>query len=347
MRVALPLVLFALLAPVAASAVDAPPAPSGPLGEVLARARDDGRPALVVVEAAWCAQCAQLDAELLGRPESAASFEAYARATVDFDAPDGQAVVARYRIVQLPTALVLEADGSERGRVEGYESPDAFLAALEAIRAGTAAGPDELLAIATANAEDGTGWLALGRRLLLAGDRAEGEWALERAVACDPTGELGVAGSAYELRARLAIRAGVDYDQAVTLLAEARAVLAGTAAIPGLLYWYAEACLAQGDQDSAEMALHGYTAARPYEILPYLLRADFFETHGLDRDQVDRDVGVILSMQPPPDVAAEAYHVRARLRLREGRRSEAKKALEKAIELDPERALYRRALAPL
>lgn len=341
------LLVAAVAAALASPAAAAAAAPSDPLGGVLAAARDRGVPALVRVYATWCAPCAQLEVEVFDEARQDDRFQWVAVGAVDFDTDAGQVVTERYRVLNLPTVLVLSADGAEKGRVEGYEGSEPFLEALDLVLGGTEPLTDELRAVVAANPDVGAAWLDLGRRLLQREDPDEARAALDRAIRTDPSGEIGVAGAAYDLLARYFIRARTDYDLALQALAEARAWIGGTEAIPGLLWWYALACLRQGDVDDAEMTFHNYSAAHPYRVLPFLMRADFFEEHDLDGEQVERDLGVVGSMAPPADILSSAWHVRARLRKKQGRVAEARAAIDKALALEPEKALYLRFKAEL
>ena len=314
---------------------------------MLARARAHGTTPLLDVSATWCSSCAQLEGEVLLRPEAAGRLAGLEVGTIDFDSPEGQAVTERYRVVRLPTVLLLDADGAEQGRVEGYEDAEGFLAALDELRARGAPRSDDLRAVVAANPDAAAGWLALGTALLLREDPEEGQAALERAIALDPSGELGVAGGAYELLGRYWVRVRGEYAEAVARLAEGRYMTAGTPGIGGLTYWFAEAYFLGGEVEEATSALDRHTAAHPYEPMPFLLRADFCFERGLLPAQTDRDVGIVLSMSPPPEMAAAAYYIRARLRARRGRGDEAAEAIRAALERDPTRVLYRRFLERL
>jgi thioredoxin-like negative regulator of GroEL len=330
------------LAPAAVRAVT-----PAPLAETLTAARERQAPALVHVTARWCGACAQLERDVLDAEDAAERLAELAFGAVDFDSDEGAAVTERYRVLVLPTVLLLDADGDELGRVEGYDGRAAFLRALERLRAGAEPSADALRAAAQANPRLGSAWLALGRRLLLREDPEEGRAVLDRAILADPTGELGVAGVGYELLGRYSVRAAPEYDEAVRVLAEGRVRLGGTESVPSLVWWWAVAALRGGDADGAEWALHNFTAARPYDPEPFLLRADFFEEHRLETEQIERDIGVVLSLQPPADAKAAAWHVRARLYRRLGRVAEARHAIDKALALTPEKALYLRFRAEL
>ncbi|HKI71819.1 MAG TPA: thioredoxin family protein [Verrucomicrobiae bacterium] len=94
----------------------------------------------------WCSWCKKFDAEVLSRPE----FKEYAAKNlvlveVDFPAKKQQSATlkkandslkGKFKVEAFPTFVVLNKDGKEVGRQEGYEEggPKAFISKLEGFK---------------------------------------------------------------------------------------------------------------------------------------------------------------------------------------------------------------------
>ena len=76
------------------------------------------RPLMVYVHASWCGPCNQLETDALSSPLMSKRLESVGGVMVDFDSPVGQRITSKYRVLSLPTVLVLDTSGVERGRVE-------------------------------------------------------------------------------------------------------------------------------------------------------------------------------------------------------------------------------------
>lgn len=135
------------------------------LDEALARAKNRGAPLALKMSASWCSLCEVLAREVLDRPEGNVLFAHAERLDLDFDAADGGTLVERFAILELPTMVVLDAEGRELGRVVGYEDAASWTrAAREALAAS-----DPMPALEAAHASDANeplAALALGEALL-------------------------------------------------------------------------------------------------------------------------------------------------------------------------------------
>ena len=139
-----------------------------PLDELVGR----GRRVAVKLGASWCGMCDDLDREVLATPEGRAIFATLETCSADFDAEPE--LVRRLAILELPTVVVLDADGAEVGRVVGFAEPKDWMAQardaiaaedpVPALREGAARGePKAMLALGEAllsrAPDEGVAWL--------------------------------------------------------------------------------------------------------------------------------------------------------------------------------------------
>ena len=107
------------------------------LPSVLAAARAKRSPALVEFAAPWCYSCYYMEKHIYSTPAWIGVKAANATATLDADSPAGSAAMKRYGVKMLPTLLVLDADGSEVGRIAGEQTPAAFTPQLDKLLAAS------------------------------------------------------------------------------------------------------------------------------------------------------------------------------------------------------------------
>jgi thiol:disulfide interchange protein len=99
----------------------------------LKRAREENRVVLVDFYADWCIWCKKLDGTTLSDgPVAAFLSEKTVPLRLDVD-HEGRELSKRYRVNGLPTVLILNADGSERGRIGGYLPPPQFLERMKVL----------------------------------------------------------------------------------------------------------------------------------------------------------------------------------------------------------------------
>jgi len=106
------------------------------LDAALAQAERRGVPVVMVFKTRWCPPCNQLWSEVLTDPEHQADLEPYVRAWFDADLPASWDAKIRYQVGGYPTTVVCTASGEVLGRIEGYEEPVAWLAAVREAAAG-------------------------------------------------------------------------------------------------------------------------------------------------------------------------------------------------------------------
>lgn len=105
--------------------------------EAAARARREHRPLIVDFTAEWCGACKQLDRDTYSDPSVKAALKRFVRVKVDATDDEDAAVDAiksRYRVVGLPSILVLDSLGKEQARLTEFVGPDQLVTILARIK---------------------------------------------------------------------------------------------------------------------------------------------------------------------------------------------------------------------
>jgi thiol:disulfide interchange protein len=97
----------------------------------LERARNEGKLVLVNFYAEWCVWCKRLESTTLRDTKVASVLDQkVVPLSLDVDAW-GKELSNEYRVHELPTIVVLDAEGVELGRIPGYMPPESFLERVE------------------------------------------------------------------------------------------------------------------------------------------------------------------------------------------------------------------------
>jgi len=105
--------------------------------EALATAKANSRPVLIDFTADWCSACKRLARETFANPGVHAELERFVLLEIDATHDDDPKVVdlqKRYRVVGLPTVILLDTNGSEAVRFTDYVPPSQFLHALSRVQ---------------------------------------------------------------------------------------------------------------------------------------------------------------------------------------------------------------------
>ncbi len=149
--------------------------------QALDRAAAEDRRVFVKFDAEWCSYCRKLEDEVLSTAEGGTITEDMIAVTFDFDDEENRALVEQYVVLGLPTSLVLTADGTQVGRIQGYHGREEWVSEL--VAATSAVDPVPALRAAYEAAPgDPEKTLRLGEALLVRGTPDEGEALLERAA---------------------------------------------------------------------------------------------------------------------------------------------------------------------
>ncbi len=297
-----------------------------------------GLPVLVFVHAAWCGPCNVLAAEVLTQPEGQAVAEGNVAVAIDADSPAGQRAVARYTVLSYPTLLLLDADGVETARVEGYEGKAAWLAQVAEAKARRLTVRD-LEAALEREGEDPARRVQLAEGLLVRGATERALPILTAALASG--GPHGV--DAGRVLGRYHTRVRRDGEAGARIFARLVTLTQGTEGAGEFRYWHAQSLAMAGQVAQAVSALDAWVAAEPKSTEAAVARATVYvrvaappsETPGAAARAA---IEAALALDPK---LGAAHYLMAELCHRLGERAEAEAAIRRALAIDPAKPTWR------
>lgn len=102
--------------------------------EALAKASAEGKPVLIDFGAEWCAACKKLEQQTFPDPNVRSEAQRFVALRVDATDDEDEAINElkdKYKVVGLPTVIMLDASGKEVVRFNDFVKADAFYAAMK------------------------------------------------------------------------------------------------------------------------------------------------------------------------------------------------------------------------
>ncbi|MBN2362309.1 MAG: thioredoxin family protein [Deltaproteobacteria bacterium] len=221
------------------------------IDDAIAVAQQQHRAVVALIAADWCPGCQQLKREMLDTAAAGFLSDRALAVRLDFDAAATAPLIRRFNIISLPTLLVLRPDGSEIGRVEGYQDKKSFAADAAVLLDGR----DTLVecqARLDENRADVKALFCVGKALIDRGRVDEGLPMLEEVLVRDPQNSARVSDQALFVMGRYFARVRDQPRAARHYFRELDARFPRTEYGRGAAWWYARSLLKIG------MAEHGY-----------------------------------------------------------------------------------------
>jgi tetratricopeptide (TPR) repeat protein len=237
---------------------------------------------------------------------------------------------------------VLDADGREISRIEGFETVDEWVAALERALAGE----DDLAAVLArfeASPEDPTAAAAAGAAKLARGAEEEGIRLLESVRAIEGAPPEAVFAATRTL-GRWFFRVRRQYDRALVYFRDGAARAGNDEAVWGFHYWTAMSLRALGRPEEALALLDRLIAEHPGKAQPAGLAADYLYMIG-GNDPRALELARRATELDPSD--GSNHYLAGVLAERTGDATAALASARRAVELEPSEAIHAHLLERL
>jgi thioredoxin:protein disulfide reductase len=102
--------------------------------EALAKAKSDNKPLLIDFGAEWCTACKELEHETFPDPSVRTEAQRFVNLHVDMTDDEDKKVIAlkdKYKVLGLPTIIMIDKSGKEVVRFNEFVKPDKFSAAMK------------------------------------------------------------------------------------------------------------------------------------------------------------------------------------------------------------------------
>ena len=316
--------------------------PTLTLAEALAKTGKTKR-VVAVVSAEWCGPCNQLASEVLETEDGLALEAAAVTFHIDAETTAGRELVERYSILGYPTTLVLDHEGKELDRIDGYSRPDAWLGALKAgLARREAVSLEWLRAQAEARPDDADAALAFAEARLVRGETDAALSELQRLAARG--GEVGA--NAGRTLGRFHVRVRRDGVKGADVFAALARQYRARPEGEEFLMWAAQGFIIAGEREKAvalldELVVAATTSSSSTEMEGLrdaeYSRAWFFVRYDAEPDAASKSVAKVLALSPG---YGPALYLDAELAVRAGDLARARTSISAAIAASPGKALF-------
>jgi len=99
------------------------------LDSAIAEAQKTNKLIFVVFSASWCPACQQLESETLVNEKVTQKLsQSYVAVKIDVDT--NPELSSKYEVYSIPTLIIMNANGVEIKKIEGYQSPEQLLSVI-------------------------------------------------------------------------------------------------------------------------------------------------------------------------------------------------------------------------
>lgn len=312
----------------------------GTLEQALAKAKAEHKLVFVDVGAYWCPPCHELDEKVFTQPEFAEWLSPRMIALhIDAEKGEGPELVERYRVQAYPTMLVLEPSGIEKNRVVDFVEAKQLISKLDAIGKGGNVLSELEKAVAD-QPDDIEARYRLGHAYALAAKRDEAESVFLSVVAADPENKAGFTSKVfYDRSLFFTLKLDQNPELAIAELEAMQAKYPDSPEVSKAYRLIGRAYCQLGKTDEAVAALEAMIGTDPANVN---LKASYGWFAFRENCRPDAGLQAVLAgIEQDPD-SAELRYLEAELRRLQGEPEAALAAIQKASELEPDSAYYKR-----
>jgi thiol-disulfide isomerase/thioredoxin len=232
------------------------------LSEALAQASSGSKLIVVDLVADWCGWCRQMESRTWPDPKVNRLAQQYVFLRLNGEKEkDGIELIEKFRVDGYPTVMLLNADGTEFDRFEGFMSADQFLSTLK----GTLANPEtlgNLIAQEKNNGDDLTLRYKLGQALFRRNEFKEAQLRFEKIAEMDPKNESHLAESTLLMLA-LCQASQKDFSTSLATVERFQKSFPESEKLPEAMLLSADLLLRSGLRDQAKAKAQDFLKTYP------------------------------------------------------------------------------------
>lgn len=291
------------------------------------------KPVVVLTQADWCTPCKQLSYEVIESDEGRKLLQGAVGVKVNFETPEGRKATKRFRVLGLPTTLVLSAKGEEIGRVVGYPGKAAYTQALKDLLAGKS-DLKALRAQLKQRPKDRKLLVSFAQKMLVRGKIAAAKKILlQQMKTKDGTGAW-----AARMWGRYLLRVQRNGVEGTKHFVWAMIHFKKTPYFTGFMYWAAKGYQMQGKTAKALALFDDLAKKQPGRVGPTMMKAGFMIHYKLMPAKSEALIRQVLKKRPK---MAWLQYLLAQARAQQGDKKGAKAAIARAIAMRPKLAIFK------